>query len=145
MKRVITILAVLFVIAMVGCARPAPEAPAAPAPAAPAPEAPAAAPTEGEAEAEAEAEAEPEVVVGELVLVNARNFEPETITTKVGGTITWKNNEEKRAHQISAKDGTFRSGRFEAGESYSYTFEEAGTYAYFDVIMKFSGTVEVIE
>ncbi len=147
MKNAITILAVLLITALliVGCgkkeAAPAATTPAATTPAATTPAATTpAAPSEGEAEAEAEAP-----VIGDMVLIQTRAFEPATITTTVGGTITWKNADEVRAHIVAAKDGLFKSPRLAAGEMYSFTFETAGTYAYTDPVMGTKGTVEVIE
>lgn len=64
-------------------------------------------------------------------------FDPETITIEVGETITWTNRD-LVAHTATSGNpdaddfGTiFRSGSLSRGETFSFTFTEAGDYEYF--------------
>ncbi|HEX9775107.1 MAG TPA: plastocyanin/azurin family copper-binding protein [Actinomycetota bacterium] len=60
----------------------------------------------------------------------ARAFTPREVTIKAGETVTWTN-DDAQAHTVTADDDAFDSGFIEATESFSLTFEEAGTYRYF--------------
>ena len=61
--------------------------------------------------------------------VNIQNFafNPRTSTIKKGSTVTWTNNDSV-THQI--KSDTFNSTPLSTGQSFSFTFTTAGTYAY---------------
>lgn len=59
----------------------------------------------------------------------ARAYGPTTITVKAGTKVTWTNDDDV-AHTVTADDGTFDSGFFDAGRSWSFTFARPGTYAY---------------
>ncbi len=70
---------------------------------------------------------------GETVVVEAADgnvFEPATITISVGDTVTWRNTDNV-PHTSTSEDELWDSGALGAGEEFSFTFEEAGTYAYF--------------
>ncbi len=56
-------------------------------------------------------------------------FSPATLTVAVGDTVTWTN-QDTAAHTVTADDGTFDSGRLATGETFTETFDTAGTYAY---------------
>src|SRR4029077_13618560 len=59
------------------------------------------------------------------------------VTVMPGTTITWTNNDDK-PHTITSgsaqagPDGKFDSGLVQAGQTYSHTFTDAGSYSYFD-------------
>jgi plastocyanin len=66
-------------------------------------------------------------------------FYPGDLTVPVGTTVTWSN-QDAVVHTVTsgtsdglvgAADGLFDSGLFGGGETFSYTFEEAGTFRYF--------------
>ena len=57
-------------------------------------------------------------------------FEPASVTVSVGTTVTWTN-AGSRPHTVTAEDGAFDSGRLDPGETFSFTFEEPGTFGYF--------------
>ena len=57
-------------------------------------------------------------------------FAPGSVTVDVGDTVTWTN-EGPTPHTATADDGSFDTGVFEAGESRSHTFDQAGTFQYF--------------
>jgi plastocyanin len=54
-------------------------------------------------------------------------FNPATLTIKPRTTVTWTNND-SAAHQI--KSNTFNSAVLNPGESFSFTFFNAGQYNY---------------
>ncbi len=56
-------------------------------------------------------------------------FDPDTLTVAVGTEVTW-NNEDGTDHTSTAEDDTWASGTLGDGESFSFTFDEAGTFAY---------------
>jgi plastocyanin len=70
-----------------------------------------------------------QVAPGEANTVNIQNFAfaPETLTVKKGATVTWTNND-SAPHQI--KSDTFNSDRLSGGQSFSFTFNDAGTFDY---------------
>jgi plastocyanin len=76
-------------------------------------------------------------------------FIPSSITVSVGTTVTWTN-DDSAAHTVTSGqdatfDGIFDSSLFMAGRTFSYTFEDAGTYPYFCFVhpwMKGTVTVE---
>jgi halocyanin-like protein len=54
------------------------------------------------------------------------------VAVSTGTTVVWEWTGEGGAHNVVAEDGTFDSGETvtEAGTTFEYTFEEAGTYTY---------------
>jgi plastocyanin len=54
-------------------------------------------------------------------------FNPATINIKKGGKVTWTN-QDSAPHQI--KSATFNSSTLNQGESFSFTFDTAGTFDY---------------
>ncbi len=59
-------------------------------------------------------------------------YEPETLEIEAGTTVRWVN-DDSFYHTVTFEDGSVDSGRIEAGQSWSYTFEEPGTYEYYCV------------
>lgn len=56
-------------------------------------------------------------------------FNPQSVTVKVGATVTWENNDTV-SHNIVADDKTFDTGMLTPGEKGSYTFTKPGKYTY---------------
>ena len=61
-------------------------------------------------------------------------FSPDTITITKGTTVTWTN-KDSAAHTVKGigaalTSGTFSSGTLNQGQTYSQTFNEAGTFDY---------------
>ncbi len=65
--------------------------------------------------------------------INIQNFSftPATLTIKAGTTVNWVNND-SATHQIQSAD--FNSEALAKGQTFSYTFDQAGTYDYSCVI-----------
>jgi plastocyanin len=63
------------------------------------------------------------------VLISNFTFGPGTLTIDVGTTVTWRN-EDTAPHTATADDGSFDSGSLAQGETFSHTFDTAGTYRY---------------
>lgn len=59
-------------------------------------------------------------------------FNPATLNVKVGDTVTWTNND-STAHTVTQKPSGsgFQSGTLPPGQSFSFTFDTAGTYDYY--------------
>jgi plastocyanin len=66
----------------------------------------------------------------EGVSVEIKNFafDPETVTIAVGQTVTWTN-QDSVVHTVVG-DGGLDSGDLSKGDSYSKTFDTAGTFDY---------------
>lgn len=56
-------------------------------------------------------------------------FSPATLTVTAGTTVTWKNFDDV-AHTATSDNGVFDSGSLAKDETYTYTFDEAGTFNY---------------
>ena len=61
------------------------------------------------------------------VTIEGFAFTPQTLTVKIGTTVTWTNNH-TAPHQI--KSATFNSSLLTKGQSFTFTFNEVGTYDY---------------
>ncbi|MBI5587972.1 MAG: cupredoxin domain-containing protein [Deltaproteobacteria bacterium] len=86
------------------------------------------------------------------VVIQDYSFTPSTVVIKPGDTVKWLNKVDNQHTATSGKDGkadgTWDSKRLNNGQSFSYTFEKAGTYPYFCVphtVFKMQGVVEVKE
>jgi plastocyanin len=57
------------------------------------------------------------------------SFDPATITIKNGTTIKWTNMD-SAAHTVAADDNSWTSVRLKQSDTYTHTFDQAGTYPY---------------
>jgi amicyanin len=64
------------------------------------------------------------------VSISQMRFNASTVTIKAGGSVTWTNSEGV-PHTVTADDGSFGSSRLSAGDTFSHTFNEPGTYTYY--------------
>lgn len=70
------------------------------------------------------------------VICKNNRFQPDTLTVRVGTTVTWIN-QDGFIHTVtsgtspSERSGLFDSGNLNAGETFSFTFDQARTYDYF--------------
>lgn len=71
-------------------------------------------------------------------------FTPAIITIAQGGTVTWRNNDD-RPHTVTATAGQFDSGTLSVGQTYQRAFPTAGTFSYLCVFhSNMTGTVVVV-
>ena len=56
-------------------------------------------------------------------------FDPASLTVAVGATVTWTN-QDSAVHTITSDAGDWDSGRLSQGQSFSHTFDQAGTFPY---------------
>ncbi len=61
------------------------------------------------------------------------DYAPNVLTVPVGTTVTWTNNDVGQIHTVTDAAGSFDSGFLNPGDSWSYTFTEAGEFEYFCV------------
>jgi amicyanin len=64
------------------------------------------------------------------VVIENYLYSPETLTVKAGTTVTWTN-KDSIGHTVTTKATLFDSGLLGKGQSYSYTFTQAGSYEYY--------------
>jgi len=57
-------------------------------------------------------------------------FGPAGLTINVGDTVTWTNNEEGVPHTTTSDDGVWDSKNLSPGDTFSFTFDQPGTYTY---------------
>jgi len=63
------------------------------------------------------------------VYIQNMSFSPASLTVKTNTTVKWTN-KDGTAHTVTSTTGIFNSGNMNGGETYSYTFNSAGTYTY---------------
>ncbi len=94
------------------------------------------------APAAGEAAAEPAPPAGAEVSILADAFEPADVTVSAGATIVWTNNAGRK--QVFGGPRRLFSAIVADGETFSFTFEEAGVYKITNVVPSvFVGTVTV--
>jgi plastocyanin len=70
------------------------------------------------------------------VICKNNKFIPDTLTVKVGTTVTWIN-QDGNMHTVTSgtspndRSGLFDSGNINGGGTFSFKFDKAGTYDYF--------------
>jgi plastocyanin len=70
-------------------------------------------------------------------------FNPSTLTVKAGTTVTWTNLDSTN-HPVASDTGVFNSGTLNNGQSYSYTFNQTGSYPYHCTVHpSMTGTITV--
>lgn len=63
------------------------------------------------------------------VTINNTQFSPKTLTVAKGSTVTWTNKEAK-PHSVTSDTNAFASKPMKENDTFSFTFEKAGTYPY---------------
>ncbi|MCL5072112.1 MAG: cupredoxin family copper-binding protein [Actinobacteria bacterium] len=63
------------------------------------------------------------------ITIENNTFKPDSLTIKVGDTVTWIN-KDSYDHTATSKTGEFDSGNLANGAKFSFTFEKEGTYDY---------------
>lgn len=86
---------------------------------------------------------EEEPTAGDVAIVDF-DFEPGSLQTSVGESVTWTNQDSATHTVTSDGSGPMASGDVAEGETYEVTFDAAGTYEYLCTIHPtMRGTVEV--
>lgn len=71
-------------------------------------------------------------------------FDPDTLTVAVGTTVTWVSADPSLPHTSTSDDDLWSSETLNEGDEFPFTFEEAGTFAYFcEVHPEMTGTIVV--
>jgi plastocyanin len=65
------------------------------------------------------------------VKIDNFTFTPETLAVKPGTTVKWTNADDIPHTVTSAARGVFKSKALDTDDSYSFTFQEPGTFEYF--------------
>jgi plastocyanin len=80
---------------------------------------------------------------GDAVEIAGFAFGPPELSVAAGTTVTWTN-ADSFDHTATGRDGVFDSGELAQGQSFSFTFDTAGTFAYIcNIHPSMSGTVTV--
>ncbi|MBP2029103.1 plastocyanin [Methanohalophilus levihalophilus] len=90
-----------------------------------------------------EDEEEPAGVVVEVAIEDFK-FVPESVTITTGDTVMWTNFD-SAPHTATGNEGEFDSGTLQTDESFSFTFEEAGSFDYICTIHPSMEGVVIVE
>ncbi len=71
-------------------------------------------------------------------------FVPATITIPVGTPVTWFN-KDSVAHTVSGREGVFDSGNLSGGATFSYTFDQTGSFEYYCKIHSYMKGEVIVE
>lgn len=76
--------------------------------------------------------AAPAVAATQQVMMQNYAYSPATLTVRVGDTVTWVQHDEA-PHDVVTTSApvAFRGPKLSAGQSWSYTFRQPGTYSYY--------------
>jgi plastocyanin len=74
----------------------------------------------------------PAAAATQQVMMQNYAYSPATLTVRVGDTVTWMQHDDA-PHDVVTTSApvAFRSPRLSAGQSWSYTFRQPGTYTYY--------------
>lgn len=79
------------------------------------------------------------------VVISNFSFSPAKLTVVKGTTVVWTN-QDSAPHTVTGTGGGPASGTLNQGESYSYTFDQAGSFGYrCSIHPSMTGTVTVTE
>jgi len=65
----------------------------------------------------------------QVVNISKMKFTPASVTIKTGETVIWKNSDDHN-HSVVAEDDSFKSENLANGDTFSHTFDKAGSYPY---------------
>jgi plastocyanin len=63
------------------------------------------------------------------VTISGFAFSPQTLTVTKGTTVTWTNND-STTHTVTSDTGVWDSGNVAVGNTFSFTFNQSGTFPY---------------
>lgn len=75
------------------------------------------------------ASTDPTAALAYLIEMGDHFFDPARLTVRVGATVTWKSVGQS-THDLAARDGSFVNPSMSFGQTFSFTFNRAGRYAY---------------
>ena len=85
---------------------------------------------------------------GMAVSMQNITFSPNNLSVKMGDAVTWTN-DESIGHDVTADDGSFKSGApgaLKQGDTFEHAFDKAGSFAYnCTVHPNMTGTIEVTQ
>jgi plastocyanin len=64
------------------------------------------------------------------VVIKSFAFGPQAVTVKAGTKVTWVN-KDVEPHTVISQDHKFQSEALDTNDSFSVTFDQAGSYGYF--------------
>jgi plastocyanin len=64
------------------------------------------------------------------VKISDFSFQPAVLKVPTGSVVIWTN-EDEEPHTVVSTDNAFKSRALDTDETFSFTFEKAGTYKYF--------------
>lgn len=64
------------------------------------------------------------------VVIDGFAYKPATLNIPVGTTVVWYN-KDSAPHTVTARDKSFDSGSLQRNNTFSYTFEQSGIFAYY--------------
>ena len=73
---------------------------------------------------------EPQPSTTNTVDIQGFAFNPDTITIAKGTTVTWTNKDISAQHTVTEINNAFSSETLNEGQTYTHTFNEAGTFEY---------------
>ncbi len=77
------------------------------------------------------------------IVVSDFMFQPTTLIIKAGSTVTWVNMDDE-PHTIVSATGLFRSGALDTKDTFSFKFDEPGTYLFVcSIHPRMTGTIVV--
>lgn len=77
------------------------------------------------------------------VKIDNFSFVPAELKVPVGTAVTWTNHDDI-PHTVVSNDKAFKSKVMDSDETFSFTFDKAGTYPYFcSIHPKMTGTIVV--
>ncbi|MCL6524645.1 MAG: cupredoxin family copper-binding protein [Thermoflavifilum sp.] len=80
---------------------------------------------------------------GNTISIYGYAFSPASLTVTKGTTVKWTNNDPV-THTVTDDNGKFDSGNLTSGKTYSYTFNDTGTYHYHcSIHTNMKGTITV--
>jgi len=80
---------------------------------------------------------------GAEVKIDNFSFTPETVTVPAGTQVTWTNHDDI-PHTVVSEDKSIKSKALDTDEKFSFTFSKPGTYSYFcSIHPKMKGKVVV--
>ncbi|HKN54157.1 MAG TPA: cupredoxin family copper-binding protein [Amycolatopsis sp.] len=76
--------------------------------------------------------ASPAEAATQVVMMQGYAFSPASLTVHTGDTVTWMQHDEApHDATTTSAPAAFRSPQLSQGQSWSYTFQQAGTYSYY--------------